>query len=157
MKGKDTYINFLHSMFPGTIAFIEFDVIYPAFCSCIPDNKEFHSPSVVRDLPYLYCVLSQPGEKVFKLYSQMRNDCKLAFEILLQPLSCPPAMKLVSTQISGKNDYHLLRGDSEGFVTLWTVPDISTTEIKKLQTLQSTPQGGMLPYLFPMGILTQTF
>ncbi|XP_037904047.1 WD repeat-containing protein 7 isoform X3 [Hermetia illucens] len=93
--------------------------LYKLPANCIPDNKEFHSPSVVRDLPYLYCVLSQPGEK---------------------PLSCPPAMKLVSTQISGKNDYHLLRGDSEGFVTLWTVPDISTTEIKKLQTLQSTPQ-----------------
>lgn len=35
-----------------------------SLCSCIPDNKEFHSPSVGKDSPFLYCVLSQIGEKV---------------------------------------------------------------------------------------------
>lgn len=84
--------------------------LYKLPANCIPDNKEFHSPSVVRDMPYLYCVLSQPGEK---------------------PLSCPPSMKLVSTQKNDKLQFHLLRGDSEGYITLWTVPDINSEEITK--------------------------
>ena len=48
-------------------------------------------------------------------------------------------MKLVTTQRGGKNQRYLLRGDSEGYVTLWTVPDISMDEIKQLHVDQGTP------------------
>lgn len=82
------------------------------FFSSIPDNKEFHGPSVGKDSPFLYCKLTNKNEK---------------------PLSCPPAMKLVSTTKSGKTQKYLLRGDSEGFVNMWAVPDVSLEEIKQLQ------------------------
>lgn len=32
--------------------------------SCIPDNKEFHSPSQAKDQPVLYCVLQHSVERV---------------------------------------------------------------------------------------------
>lgn len=48
-------------------------------------------------------------------------------------------MKMVTTTRGGKNQRYLLRGDSEGYVTLWTVPDISIEEIKKLHVDQGTP------------------
>lgn len=49
-------------------------------------------------------------------------------------------MKLVTTTRGGKSQKYLLRGDSEGYVTLWTVPDISIDDIKELQNHQSTPK-----------------
>lgn len=59
-----------------------------------------------------------------------------------QPLSCPPAMKIITTCRNGKSQRFLLRGDSEGYVTLWNVPDITIEEIKKIQdrnTIKSMP------------------
>lgn len=49
-------------------------------------------------------------------------------------------MKMVTTARGGKSQKYLLRGDSEGYVTLWTVPDISIDNIKELQINQSTPK-----------------
>ncbi|XP_037046660.1 WD repeat-containing protein 7 isoform X3 [Bradysia coprophila] len=96
----------------------------PNSSSCIPDNKEFHSPSIGKDQPLLYCILpSGAGER---------------------PLSCPPAMKMVTTTRGGKSQKYLLRGDSEGYVTLWSVPDISIDNIKELHLSQATPKS-MLP------------
>lgn len=67
----------------------------------------------------MYCVLAQPGEK---------------------PLSCPPAMKLVTTTRAGKSQRYLQRGDSEGYVTLWEVPEFTLDEIKRLQIEQAIPK-----------------
>ncbi|XP_055913276.1 WD repeat-containing protein 7 [Eupeodes corollae] len=86
--------------------------LYKLPANCIPDNKEFHSKSVVRDAPYLYCVFSQPGEKI---------------------LSCPPAMKLIQRT-------HLLRGDSEGLITVWSIPDLPLDNISIMQAKQSPPR-----------------
>lgn len=49
-------------------------------------------------------------------------------------------MKLVTTTRGGKSQKYLLRGDSEGYVTLWTVPDISIDNIKELHISQATPK-----------------
>lgn len=87
------------------------------FFSSIPDNKEFHGPSVGKDSPFLYCILTNKDEK---------------------PLSCPPSMKLVQTTRGGKTQKYLLRGDSEGFVSMWAVPDFTLEEIKILQTSNAT-------------------
>lgn len=46
-------------------------------------------------------------------------------------------MKLVMTTKAGKTQKYLLRGDSEGFVNMWAVPDFSLTEIKDLQNQNS--------------------
>lgn len=94
--------------------------LYKLPANCIPDNKEFHSKSVVRDSPYLYYVLQHPGDKV---------------------LSCPPAMKLLRTEVEGKPPtYYLLRGDSEGFISVWTVPDVPLDNISILQAKQMPPR-----------------
>jgi hypothetical protein len=85
--------------------------------SSIPDNKEFHGPSVGKDSPFLYCILTNKDEK---------------------QLSCPPAIKLVQTTKAGKTQKYLLRGDSEGFINMWAVPDFSLDEIKQLQNSNST-------------------
>ena len=49
-------------------------------------------------------------------------------------------MKMVTTNRGGKSQRYLLRGDSEGYVTLWTVPDIPIDDIKELQMNQSQPK-----------------
>ena len=53
-------------------------------------------------------------------------------------------MKLVMTTRAGKIQKYLLRGDSEGFVNMWAVPDFSLTEIKNLQNQNSMTKGKML-------------
>ncbi|XP_055317657.1 WD repeat-containing protein 7 isoform X2 [Sitodiplosis mosellana] len=86
--------------------------LYRLPANCIPDNKEFHSPSQAKDQPVLYCVLQHSVDR---------------------PLSCPPAMKIITTSRNGKSQRFMLRGDSEGYVTLWNVPDITIEEVKQIQ------------------------
>ncbi|KAH1006250.1 hypothetical protein HUJ05_007000 [Dendroctonus ponderosae] len=76
------------------------------------DHKDFHTKSVENDTPFLYCLLSQPDGK---------------------PLSCPPAMRLVTTYRNGQAKRYLLRGDSEGSVLLWAIPDISTAQLEAIR------------------------
>lgn len=33
-------------------------------CSSVADNKNFHTAGTEHDQPYLYCTLTQPGDKV---------------------------------------------------------------------------------------------
>lgn len=88
--------------------------------------------------------------------------------MLLQPLSCPPAMRLVTVQRQSKTVKYLLRGDSEGVVVLWTVPDITSQQLAQINqtdgiTSPSLPPTvktsltaaweGMKP--LPVGILDQ--
>lgn len=51
-------------------------------------------------------------------------------------------MKLVTTTRGGKYQRYLLRGDSEGYVTLWTVPDITIDDIKQMRIEQGEPAKG---------------
>ncbi|XP_076382354.1 WD repeat-containing protein Rbcn-3B isoform X9 [Megalopta genalis] len=88
-----------------------------ALSSSVADNKNFHTASVEYDQPYLYCTLIQPGDK---------------------PLSCPPAMRLVTVQKQSKTVKYLLRGDSEGVVVLWTVPEVTTQPAQISQNDRST-------------------
>ncbi|XP_077293336.1 WD repeat-containing protein Rbcn-3B isoform X4 [Arctopsyche grandis] len=78
-----------------------------AVSSSIADNQGFHSPSVDTDNPVLYGLLAQPGDKT---------------------LSCPPAMKMCGggsgpTAAGKGRRLLLLRGDSEGVVSVWVVPE----------------------------------
>lgn len=50
-------------------------------------------------------------------------------------------MKLVQTTRGGKTQKYLLRGDSEGFINMWAVPDFSLEEIKQLQTSNAVTKG----------------
>lgn len=42
-------------------------------------------------------------------------------------------MKILATARNGKSQRFLLRGDSEGYVTLWNVPDITIEAVKQIQ------------------------
>ncbi|XP_012268313.2 WD repeat-containing protein 7 isoform X11 [Athalia rosae] len=82
-----------------------------ALSSSVADNKEFHTPAAEYDQPYLYYTLTQPGDK---------------------PLSCPPAMRLVTVQKHNKTIKYLLRGDSEGVVVLWTLPEVTSQQLLQI-------------------------
>ncbi|KAK4884672.1 hypothetical protein RN001_000943 [Aquatica leii] len=92
--------------------------LYKLPANSVPDNKNFHSATLESDSPFLYCILSQPDNKL---------------------LSCPPAMRFVTTQRQGKSHRYLLRGDSEGYVLVWNIPDISALDLSNIQQ-QKTPQ-----------------
>ncbi|XP_015596598.1 WD repeat-containing protein 7 isoform X9 [Cephus cinctus] len=94
--------GYLYKLPAKTLVHLESKLKGKALSSSVADNKEFHTAAADSDQPYLYCTLTQPGDK---------------------PLSCPPAMRLVTVQRQGKTLKYLLRGDSEGVVLLWTVPD----------------------------------
>lgn len=42
-------------------------------------------------------------------------------------------MKMLTTLRNSKSQRYLIRGDSEGYVTLWNVPDITIEEVKQIQ------------------------
>nr|CAH7717856.1 unnamed protein product [Callosobruchus chinensis] len=88
--------------------------------SSIPDNKDFHTQSIESDSPFLYCLLNQPDSK---------------------PLSCPPAMSFITTnKPNAKNkSRYLIRGDSEGIVLAWSIPEISPAQLDEIQK-QKPPQ-----------------
>nr|XP_023030250.1 WD repeat-containing protein 7 isoform X6 [Leptinotarsa decemlineata] len=88
--------------------------------SSIPDNTDFHTPSIESDSPFLYCLLNQPDSK---------------------PLSCPPAMRFVTTNRHNKQtkSRYLIRGDSEGYVLVWNIPEISAAQLEEIQR-QKLPQ-----------------
>ncbi|XP_023288986.1 WD repeat-containing protein 7 isoform X2 [Orussus abietinus] len=94
----------------------------------VADNKDFHTLSAEYDQPYLYCTLTQPGDK---------------------PLSCPPAMRLVTVQRQNKTLKYLLRGDSEGVVVLWTVPEVTSQQLAQI-----TQNDGSIPPALPPTVKT---
>ncbi|KAG5899856.1 hypothetical protein JTB14_012325 [Gonioctena quinquepunctata] len=88
--------------------------------SNIPDTTDFHTASIESDSPFLYCLLNQPDSK---------------------PLSCPPAMRFITTIRHNKQSKsrYLIRGDSEGYVLVWNIPDISAAQLEEIQR-QKLPQ-----------------
>ncbi|XP_015189196.1 PREDICTED: WD repeat-containing protein 7 isoform X6 [Polistes dominula] len=95
-----------------------------ALSSSVADNKNFHTAGTEHDQPYLYCILTQPGDR---------------------PLSCPPAMRLVTVQRQNKTLKYLLRGDSEGVVVLWKVPELTAQQLVQI----SQNDGSTTPTLSP--------
>ncbi|XP_059484205.1 WD repeat-containing protein 7 isoform X1 [Neocloeon triangulifer] len=85
--------------------------------SCIAESKDFHNKAIDGDNPFLYCTLAMPVEK---------------------PLSCPPAMRFfqaVSQQGKPTCKYQklLIRGDSEGAIKFWDVPDVSNNQLAQIK------------------------
>lgn len=48
-------------------------------------------------------------------------------------------MRLVTTQRQGESFRFLLRGDSEGFVLVWHIPEVSPDKLKEIQ-MSKPPQ-----------------
>lgn len=95
------------------------NLIFSLINSSVPENKDFHQPSVNHDSPMLYCMLSQAGEK---------------------PLSCPPAIQLAISETEQNLKFTLIKGDSEGHITIWNVPDFSLDTIKQIDDSKKGPQ-----------------
>nr|XP_049698611.1 WD repeat-containing protein 7 isoform X15 [Helicoverpa armigera] len=76
--------------------------LYRLPANSVPDHKGFHGPTVDHDSPVLFGILAHPDNKL---------------------LSCPPAMRFVITSVGGKQRRLLLRGDSAGVVSAWSVDD----------------------------------
>ncbi|XP_076220619.1 WD repeat-containing protein Rbcn-3B isoform X12 [Nomia melanderi] len=111
--------GYLYKLPAKTLVHLDSKLKGKALSSSVADNKNYHTASVEYDQPYLYCTLTQPGDK---------------------PLSCPPAMRLVTVQKQNKTLKYLLRGDSEGVVVLWTVPEVTTQQLTQIcQSDRSTP------------------
>lgn len=55
-------------------------------------------------------------------------------------------MKMLTTSRNGKSQRFLLRGDSEGYVTLWNVPDITIEEVKQIQDTNAIKGGVCIIY-----------
>ncbi|KAG5899857.1 hypothetical protein JTB14_012325 [Gonioctena quinquepunctata] len=94
--------------------------LYKLPSNSIPDTTDFHTASIESDSPFLYCLLNQPDSK---------------------PLSCPPAMRFITTIRHNKQSKsrYLIRGDSEGYVLVWNIPDISAAQLEEIQR-QKLPQ-----------------
>ncbi|XP_065202818.1 WD repeat-containing protein 7 isoform X3 [Planococcus citri] len=92
---------------------------------CIPDNKDFHKKADAEDTPFLYCTLADANAEK-------------------QPLACPPAMRYYQSSTLGKI---LLRGDSEGAVKAWIVPDFSIEEIVSMKTKPNFKPDCIQPFI----------
>ncbi|XP_063230769.1 WD repeat-containing protein 7 isoform X3 [Bacillus rossius redtenbacheri] len=98
--------------------------IYKLPANCIPDHKDFHSKSIDSDNPFLYCVLAVPTDK---------------------PLSCPPALRYHVMTRQGKTLKYLVRGDSEGKVMIWNVPEVSNSQLAQIKQEDFDKPPGMPP------------
>ncbi|XP_021936381.1 WD repeat-containing protein 7 isoform X5 [Zootermopsis nevadensis] len=78
----------------------------------IADSKDFHSKSVENDNPFLYCLLAVPSDK---------------------PLSCPPAMRYHVVSRQNKMYKYLIRGDSEGCVLIWNIPEVTNSQLAQIK------------------------
>ncbi|KAK0158543.1 hypothetical protein PV328_009533 [Microctonus aethiopoides] len=105
--------------------------IYKLPANSVADNQDFHTPSADCDQPSLFYILTQPGDK---------------------PLSCPPAMRLVTVQRQNKTTKYLIRGDSEGVIMLWTVPELTPQQILSI----TEKHGSTSPTLSPTVITSLT-
>ncbi|XP_074112068.1 WD repeat-containing protein Rbcn-3B isoform X7 [Cotesia typhae] len=92
--------------------------IYKLPSNSVAENHDFHTLSIESDQPYSFCTLSYPGEK---------------------PLSCPPTMKLVTATRQNKPVKYLIRGDSEGVIMIWTVPEMTAQQIAEINKSDSVP------------------
>ncbi|RZF46081.1 hypothetical protein LSTR_LSTR004794 [Laodelphax striatellus] len=118
--------------------------MYKLPANSVADSKEFHKTSGADDTPFLYGLLAVTPEK---------------------PLSCPPAMVYFDSPSLGKL---LLRGDSEGIIVVWKVPDISDNQLSQIKPNTSAKPPGITPLMntsltkawaamkpHPVGILDQ--
>jgi hypothetical protein len=50
-----------------------------------------------------------------------------------QPLSCPPAMRYHVVSRQGKMYKYLIRGDSEGCVLVWNIPEVTNSQLAQIK------------------------
>lgn len=98
--------------------------MYKLPANSVADNKEFHSAATESDTPFLYCVLAVPNDR---------------------PMSCPPAMRYHEVSRSGKVQKYLLRGDSDGAVVVWNIPEVTNSQLAQIKQEEFDKPPGMPP------------
>nr|CAD7396009.1 unnamed protein product [Timema poppensis] len=98
--------------------------MYKLPANTIPDTKDFHSKAIESDIPFLYCTLAVPADK---------------------PLSCLPAMRYDVVSRQGKLLRYIVRGDSEGKVVIWNIPEITNGQLAQFKQEDFSNPPGMPP------------
>ncbi|XP_046440938.1 WD repeat-containing protein 7-like isoform X2 [Daphnia pulex] len=89
--------------------------IYRLPTNCVVESKDFHNKSSEEDFPFLYCVL------------------KLADE---QKFPCPPSIRCsLVVKGDGRLVKLLLRGDANGRVSVFSIPEVTDNQLEQIQQL----------------------
>ena len=72
-----------------------------------------------------------------------------------QLLSCPPAMRYHVVSRQGKMYKYLIRGDSEGCVLIWSIPEVSNSQLAQIKQEDfSKPPGECIMSLILLAVCT---
>ncbi|XP_057372178.1 WD repeat-containing protein 7-like isoform X1 [Daphnia carinata] len=89
--------------------------VYRLPTNCVVESKDFHNKSSEEDLPFLYCVLKLSDE---------------------QKLPCPPSIRCsLVVKEDGRLVKLLLRGDANGHVSVFTIPEVTDNQLEQIQQL----------------------
>ncbi|XP_065568278.1 WD repeat-containing protein 7-like isoform X2 [Artemia franciscana] len=83
--------------------------------NCIVENKNFHNKATDGELPFLYCILGAPS---------------------IEPLSQRPAFHYCMVSRDGKVSRWLTRGDANGNIGSWPIPEVSDNQLEQIQQVE---------------------
>jgi len=103
--------------------------IYRLPTNCVVESKDFHNKSSEEDQPLLYCVLKMVDEEM---------------------LPCPPAVRCsIVVKEDGRLLKVLLRGDANGRVSVFTIPDVTDSQLEQIQQVDNKFEN-------PLSIISQS-
>lgn len=62
-------------------------------------------------------------------------------------MSCPPAMRYHEVNRSGKVHKYLLRGDSDGAVVVWSIPEVTNSQLAQIKQEEFDKPPGLLAFI----------
>lgn len=103
------------------------------------ESKDFHNKSSEEDFPFLYCVLKLADEQVMT-YLFFYVVWKLIFYTLCfffpQKFPCPPSIRCsLVVKGDGRLVKLLLRGDANGRVSVFSIPEVTDNQLEQIQQL----------------------
>lgn len=78
------------------------------FYSSVADNKDFHTQTIETDSPFLYCLLSQPDNKVNALKNWFYNSIGLLRKCMLFTFNCKKGKYFILTRYRFKINGNLV-------------------------------------------------
>ncbi|CAG0893247.1 unnamed protein product, partial [Darwinula stevensoni] len=95
--------------------------VYQLPANCNVDSKDFHNRGADGEEPFLYCMLSPPSSRI---------------------LECPPAFQYVVVPSRGQLQKYLLRGDCDGRLALWVIPEVPNKDLAQIkqETFEAPPE-----------------
>ena len=65
-------------------------------------------------------------------------------------MSCPPAMRYHEVSRSGKVQKYLLRGDSDGAVVVWSIPEVTNSQLAQIKQEEFDKPPGSCSLVWPL-------